>query len=331
MKLYNNEAPNKAYNTATATMTDYGNNASDGIGFSALDLARLSSWLNILACHYPKHEPSARGVLARWKFDRLVHDGQMWGTFVDSANKKEVVGQEGRLGYEQYGGKTFALFGFDQHVSASYRNQYATTTMIYDVPIAYDNRDPRKLGAYNYVVTESYGLDAMEFGIDASNEPLVRNIYEVQRRRWQRQHIVTAVSEDNIDREPHFLYNTIFAAGSPWNTITDTGLDYDKLKSISTKAAFTLATLYPNDPYSAVLLEAVSSAYDPDHGWYSGVYESGLGYNKIYTANTNGIILEAILYKAFGALNTSCKRCNLGIRFAQPVKPCSPCQQTAAR
>jgi hypothetical protein len=331
MKLYKDEAPNKAYNTATATMTDYGNHASDGIGFSALDLARLSSWLNILACHHPKHEPAARGVMARWKFDRLVHDGQMWGTFVDPASKTENVAQEGRLGYEQYGGKTFALFGFDQHVAADYKNAFSTITMIYDVPIAYDNRDPRKLGAYNYVVTESYGLDAMEFGLDASNTTLARNIFEVQKRRWQRTNIVTAVSEDNIDRAPHFLYNTIFAAGSAWNTITDTGVDHDKLKSISTKAAFSLATLYPNEPYTAVLLDAVASAYDPDKGWYSGVYEAGLGYNKIFTANTNGIILEAILYKAFGPLNTTCKRCNLGLRFTAPQPACGACRRTAVK
>ncbi len=334
MKLYRDEAPNKAYNTATATMTDYNNKPSDGIGFSALDIARLASFFNVLACLYPKHEPAARGVLGRWKFDRIVHDGQMWGTLVDPASKKESVVQEGRLGYEQYGGKMFAVLGFDQHVSSNYRNPHASTVSIYDVPVSVDDRDPRKFGAYNYVVTESYALDAMEFGADVHNATLIRNIFEVQKRRWQHTGIVTAVSEDNVDRSPHFLYNTIYAAGSAWNTITDAGVDYDTLKSVSTKAAFSLVSLFPTDSYAPKLLDTVSSAYDKDRGWYSGVYEAGLGYNKITTANTNGIILEALLFKAFGPLNAACKRCDLGLKYTpspkRPEAPSCPPSQTVA-
>lgn len=322
-KLFKDIAPNKAYNTITGAMSDYNNRPSDGIGYSALDLARLVSWLSNLACLHPRHAHAAKLAIERWKLGRVLHDGQMFGTYVDPATKAVREVQEGRLGYEQYGGKVFSSLGFNQSVSASYRNPSASSIAILGVPIAVDLRDPRKLGAYNYVVTESYALDAMELGLDAVNTPLVRNVFEVQKRRWQQTGIVTAVSEDNIDRAPYFLYNTIYAAGSAWNTITDTGVDHDALKSISVKAAFSLAALYPADAYSGVLIDKVANAYDPDRGYFSGVYESGIGYNRATTVNTNGIVLEAILFKRLGAVGSLCARCGKSLKITPPPPDCA--------
>ncbi|NOT85160.1 MAG: DUF3131 domain-containing protein [Methylococcaceae bacterium] len=314
LKLYNNEAPNKVYNTATGEMVNYKNLASEvGIGVSVLDLARLSSWLNILACTHPKHANIARDVITHWNYCSLINDGQMYGLYLDPVTNKNQILQEGRLGYEQYAGKVFKMLGFDQKVSGTYNNEYKATININDVPIAYDNRDPRKFGAYNYVVTESYVMDVFEHGYDEENKPLTDNIYEVQKRQWQKTGQVTAVTEDNVDRKPNFVYNTIFASGSPWNAITDTGKDMEHLKTVSTKAAFSLAYLYPEDPYSKELLNAISSAYDPERGWYAGIYEKGLGYNDIITSNTNGVILTTMLYKKYGALNKLCTRCGKGL------------------
>ncbi|TQV65181.1 MAG: DUF3131 domain-containing protein [Halothiobacillaceae bacterium] len=340
MELFNGEAPNKVYNTMTGKMVDYNNNPTpDGIGVSALDLARMIGWLNILSCMHAKHELAARAAILRWNYCRLIKDGQMFGLMLDPVTKKIQVLQEGRLGYEQYAGKIFQRLGFDQRIAAHYDNKFATKTDIYGVPIAYDSRDPRQLGAYNYVVTESYVMDAMENGVDDGNRALIDNIYEVQKRRWKRTGQVTAVSEDNIDRDPYFVYNTIFVAGTAWSTITDTGVDMDKLRSVSVKAAMSMAYLKPNDPYSGVLYDFVKSAHDPERGWYSGIYEKGLGYNKAITANTNGVILTSILHKMYGELTPRCERCKLGFEIdegaladpknqgkclpGQPV--CTPC------
>ncbi len=319
LKLYHDEAPNKVYNTETAEMVDYNNEASEkGLGVSVLDLARLSSWLNILACTHPKHASLARDIITHWNYCSLINNGQMYGLYLDPVTDKNQILQEGRLGYEQYAGKVFKMLGFDQSISATYNNDYKAVVNINDVPIAYDNRDPRKYGAYNYVVTESYVMDAFEHGFNEENKTLTDNIYEVQKRRWQKTGQVTAVTEDNVDRKPNFVYNTIYAAGSPWNAITDTGKDMEQLKSVSTKAAFSMAYLYPDDPYSKELLNSISSAYDPDRGWFPGVYEKGLGYNDIITSNTNGVILTTMLYKKYGALNQLCTQCGKGISL-KPV------------
>lgn len=329
IELFNGEAPNKVYNTVSGEMVDYGNNpAPDGIGVSTLDLARLISWLNTLSCMHPKYKYESEQVISRWNFDRLIKDGQMFGLFRDPVTKKISVVQEGRLGYEQYAGKVFKELGFDQHVAASYKNKFATSLDILDVSIAYDKRDPRDLGAYNYVVTESYVMDGMEHGVDEENKPLIDNIFEVQKRRFNKTGIITAVSEDNINQEPWFLYNTIFTSGLPWNTTTDTGVRHDNLKSTSVKAAMSLATFFPEDEYSNVLFNRIESAYDADKGWYSGIYEAGLGYNTATTANTNGIVLSLFLYKKYGPTYRMCNKCGRGLELPTEItkpKICKAC------
>lgn len=340
MPLYRDEVPNKVYHSKTIGMVDYGNQPSKfGIGYSALDLARLGTWLDNLSCLYPRHAVAAERTVHRWNYCRMLNDGQMFGAGFNAATSEESLNQEGRLGYEQYGARNWETMGFDMAISSTYRNMFASSVDIEGVRIPIDVRDPRKLGAFNYIVTESFALEAMEYGTTPQSAPLLAAIYEVQKRRWKRTGIVTAVSEDNVDRQPYFVYNTIYAAGSPWNAITDTGKDMDHLKSTSVKAAISLAVLFPNDPYSQVLFDKVSSAYDPEKGWYSGVYEGTLGYNTAITANTNGIVLEAMLYKAFGPLNSTCRKCGHSWAFRrlegesldQERKQCFPQSRTCFR
>jgi len=317
MKLFNDEAPNKVYHTKTLQMVDYANKPTEyGIGVSALDLARLMSWSRTLSCMHPKYHSGLTKTLSRWKFDRIVKDKQMYGLAMNQFNPEEIkVWQEGRLGYEQYAGKIFQKFGFDTSVAADYNNKFRANTEILGVNIAHDNRDPREWHANNYVLTESYTMDAMELGLDDVNRDLVRNIFEVQKQRWRETGIVTAISEDNIDEEPWFLYNTIYNAGQTWQTTNSSDVSYDHLKTISVKAAISMALLYPEDEYSAVLMNAVESAYDVEKGWYSGIYESGAGYNKVTTANTNGVILSGFLYKKYGSLFPHCQACSRDIEL----------------
>ena len=325
MQLFNDEAPNKVYNTNTIQMVDYGNQPTDaGIGVSILDLARLVSWLNTLQCMHPQYHNAVNTSLSRWDYSRLIKDGSMYGMARgagegDGKGEEIRVLQEGRLGYEQYAAKILQHVGFDLSVAADYENEFRTNTDILGVSIAHDMRDPRQLGANNYVVTESYAMDAMELGIDDVNRELLKNIFEVQKRRWQKTGIVTAISEDNIDQEPWFLYNSIFNAGLAWQTTNSSNTSFDHLKSVSVKAAISMAMLFPDDEYSHVLTNAIQHAYDPDKGWYSGIYENGAGYNKAFTANTNGVVLAGMLHKKYGPLIPHCSRCSRPIKIESPL------------
>lgn len=318
LPLFNDEAPNKVYNTKTIQMVDYGNQPTEaGIGVSILDLARLASWLNTLNCMHPQYHSMINATLSRWDYSRLFKDGSMYG-MAREGDKIQVL-QEGRLGYEQYAAKIFEQVGFDLPVASSYENEYRTNTDILGVSIAHDTRDPRQLGANNYVVTESYAMDAMELGLDDQNRQLLRNIFDVQKKRWQKTGIITAISEDNIDQEPWFLYNSIFNTGMFWQTTNSSNTSYDHLKTTSVKAALSMALLFPEDEYSQVLTNAVQHAYDPDRGWYSGIYENGAGYNTAITANTNGVIMSGFLYKKYGALFPHCNHCSKPIKIDSPI------------
>lgn len=310
MDLFNNEAPNKVYNTKTMKMVTYANKVtSDGIGVSVLDIARLMSWLNTLTCKHPQFKHQVDFVIKRWNFDRLINDGQMISLKRNLKTGKIKTFQEGRLGYEQYAAKILQRNGFSLATSSTYNNKHRQNIEIFNIRIGIDNRTPAKYHSDNSVVTESYVMDAIENGYDDENRSLIDNIYLVQKERWKRDGIITAVSEDNINRKPYFVYNTIFSAGDTWVAKSSKGDILKSHKTVSIKAAVAMAALYPEDEYSAVLMNKIRSAYDPDKGWYSGIYENGEGYNTSTTANTNGVILSSLLYKKYGSTYNICKKC----------------------
>ena len=299
--LFDGAVPNKAYDTASGGMTDYRNApAPNGVGFSAVDLGRLVSALVLLGELHPEHRPAVEHVLARWDLCRVVQRGELRGAHADGAGVTRET-QEGRLGYEQYAAKAFALLGHDAPVARRYDR--ARTVDVLGVPVPRDRRDERTYGAVDAVVTEPWVLDAFEFGLDPAAVPLARRIFEVQKRRWESTGLVTALSEDHVDRPPWFVYDGIWADGHAWRTVSADGRRVDGLRSLSAKAAFALAILYPGDPYAAVLRQAAEAARDPERGWYAGVYEDGGEVNRALTANTNGVILEAALFAIRGRLH----------------------------
>ena len=112
LDLYRGEAPNKVYNTATGEKVNYANEPGE-VGMSALDIGRMLVWLRILKERHPHLANSVDNVPMRWNFCNLVNDdGRMFGSFTHGEGETRYV-QEGRLGYEEYAAKGFALWGFD--------------------------------------------------------------------------------------------------------------------------------------------------------------------------------------------------------------------------
>jgi len=300
MPLFEDTLPNKSYNTQTVAMVTYNNDETDrGIGWSAIDIGRIMVPLNVLVWHYPEHTGKVSEVLKHWRLDAVVANSEMYGADVDSDGKTLLL-QEGRLGYEEYAAKSLALVSMDVSRALDYE---LNTKMvdIYGIDVATDSRKPSEFGALNYVVSEPYVLDGLEFGFDQYSRELTARIYKVQQLRFENTGILTAVSEDNIDQAPYFVYNTVFADGKRWNAVTESGEDASEFRSVSTKAVLGYYALF-NDEYSKRLVKHIESNYDKDRGWYSGIYESSGEPNKAITANTNGIILEALHYLRFGPI-----------------------------
>lgn len=299
LPLFEETLPNKSYNTKTLQMVDYKNNASKaGIGWSAIDIGRVMVPLNILVWNYPQFTPQVKKINQRWKLLASVKQGDLYGATNEDGDT--VLVQEGRLGYEEYAAKSYQLMGYDVANAIDY-TAWLKFIEIYDINIPTDSRSPEKFKAHNYVVSEPYILDGIEFGWDQVSREFAERVYQVQEARYKDTGILTAVSEDNLDQAPYFVYNTVFTSGKTWNAITEHGKDASEFKTLSTKAAFGWYALFETD-YTKKLMKDVRQLSDADKGWYSGRYEKTGQPNKAITANTNGIILEALAYKQFGPL-----------------------------
>lgn len=299
MPLFDQTLPNKSYNTATLAMVDYENHPSQtGIGWSAIDMGRLLVPLNIIAWNHPQHAQAVRKLIARWDTARLTRNGQLFGSLIEQG--KVALVQEGRLGYEQYAAKTFGLLGLDAAQAADY-SSYLQQVEVYGIQVPYDRRDAASLGAHNYVLSEPYILDGLEFGWDRFSRELAWRIYRAQEERFRHTGVLTAVSEDHVDRPPYFVYNTVFTNGKTWNTLTEKGEDVSALRSLSVKAAFGWHALYRSE-YTTQLITAVAPLHDPAKGWYAGLYEEGNKPNTSINANTNAVVLESLAYIAHGKL-----------------------------
>jgi hypothetical protein len=299
LPLFDGKLPNKAYDTKTLVMTDYQNNKSErGIGWSALDVARIIVPLNLIVWHYPEHSARVKSVLKAWKFEAMLQDGVFVGTRIGKTGKTEIV-QEGRLGYEEYAARAMALMGFDT-VRAQRVDDYLRFETVGGQKIAIDTRSYKQFNAHNYVVSEPYILMALEMGLDTEARELAYRVYKAQEQRYRTTGIETAVSEDNVDQPPYFVYNTVFSDGKAWNALGEDGNDASHLRSLSTKAVYGWHSLFRTS-YTRQLVDGLAKFHDPEEGWYSGRYEADGKPNTAITANSNGIVLESIYFKRFGS------------------------------
>jgi hypothetical protein len=300
LPLVEGTLPNKAYDTRTLAMVNYDNSpAPNGIGWSTLDIARLAVPLTITAWRHPQFTHKISAVLARWHLERAVKAGRLTGSWRGAKGTLES-GAEGRFGYEQYGAKSLFLLGLDVSQSIRYDTQ-VEVMKVSGQKIAYDARLPRDHGdTHNAVLSEPYLLEAFEFGLDSVTRPLAQAVLGAQRNRYGETGIVTAVSEDNIDRAPYFVYFSVLNDKRPWAAFAPDGSDASAHRAQSFKAAFGWASLF--EGAYAELLEGQASGLETDGGFYSGRYEADGQVNKTLTANTNGIILEALWYRVRGPL-----------------------------
>ena len=298
LKLYKDLLPNKVYNTKTVKMTDYANKIKlKGIGWSSIDIGRILSPLSFINIEYPQYNKEIQNILSKWKFKYLQKDGELFGAALQ--NSKHSIRQEGRLGYEQYSSKVFALFGVYSINSMRY-DRYLDFENIYNIKIPYDKRDRDNLNANNYVLMEPYLLDGLEFGWDYWSKEFSYRLYKVQEERYKDTNILTAVTEDHIDVKPYFIYNSIFVNKQQWVAIDESGNVYNDKQLLSTKASFAMNSLY-STKYTKKLVKKVSSL-SSDRGWYAGIYEKSQKINKSINCNTNAIVLESLLYQKEGVL-----------------------------
>ena len=299
LPLFEKTLPHKVYNSATGEAVDYENKPTTrGLGWSALDIGRLLAALHITRTCHPQYAEHIEQAIAHWDLASSVENGQLFGATV-LPNGKTLRVQEGRLGYEEYAAKGYELWGYS--LPEALKLEPMKTIELEGIEIPADSRDYATTNANNYVVSESYILEGIEFGLDSALAATAEQLLEAQEQRFNRTGELTAVSEDNIDRPPHFLYNTAYANGEDWAVITDKNKAYPELRTLSTKAAFGWHYLFPEDDYAQKVFATAKTLQDPaGRGFYAGEYEISDRPNKVLTGNTNGLILEILYYKARG-------------------------------
>jgi hypothetical protein len=312
MDLSDDKLPNKAYNAITGKMVNFGNQP-DNIGWSAVDIGRLLMWMKITGQRHPKFQEYLDKVALRWNYcDVIDNCGQLFGRY---RNKKESSKyQEGRLGYEQLAGAGFAVWGFNSWLSGNV--PAVETTTILGLPLQYDARDARATGVQAPVLTMPHVFMGMELGWrnpaadrygqrtdTPSFQELANQVYRVQEARYLKERVYTARSDYQVRSEPYQVFNSVFAAGYPWNTIGSDGKEYEKLSLVSTRAAFGMWVLWPT-PYTDQLIEVVQSMYDKERGWFEGRLEASGAPQQNITLATNAAVLEALLFKVKGRLYT---------------------------
>ncbi len=299
LPLFEGKLPNKAYNTQTLEMVDYTNTVTpDGIGWSALDIARMLMALRSLEKLSPNYGERIRNLLAGWDLSAMAFEGELWGALHEDG--ETVYNQEGRLGYEQYGARSAALWGMDVLQAVSSRRALDWVD-VFDVEVPADIRRSDSFRAITPILSEPYFLQAIELGLDSENKIMAERVYQAQEARYRATGILTAVSEDHINQAPHFLYSSVYSNGEPWAVVTETGEFHPQMRTQSVKASFAWDALYDTN-YTNMLRTRVAEIGDPNRGWPAGIYEVDGALNDIYTLNTNAIVLEAMHYIAHGPL-----------------------------
>lgn len=298
LRLFQDTLPNKAYNTRTLELVDYANQPSElGLGWSALDVARIVATLGLIERSHPALAPQVEALLDTWSLDRMVQDGELYGTNVVAGEVQ--LNQEGRVGYEQYAAKAMMLFGYDVYRAYEVRNDLMIQ-MVEGQPIPVDTRLHRGTTPA-FVVSEPYLFDGLEFGFDARSHRFATAIYRAQEARYADTGILTAVTESHLSEAPYFAYSSVWGGGSPWAVMTFQGERIDSRRTIATKAAFGWDALFGTE-YTQTLVDALKDTADPEKGWPEGIYEQSGEVNGSTTANTNAVVLAALAFKAGGPL-----------------------------
>jgi hypothetical protein len=270
MPLYENELPNREYNIATLTMQGSDSRSSArGTGWSSTDMGRLLIWLKIASNWYPELQRPIRDLVDRWALQNIVKGGEAYGGYIYL--DRAAVRQEGRLGYEQYAATGLALWGLDPHKALQCDSTEKFELL--GVPLL---RDTRNLAC---LTSEPFVMARMEIGhLNAKFDKLEHGIFEVQKKYSGVHGTLIATSEDSVDRQPWFLYNSVCFERMPWACVSSAGKPYQHLANLSAKTAIAWWAMYDDD-YALRVFDAVKGAFDPQRGFYAGMFNTG-GQNR---------------------------------------------------
>ena len=299
LPLFEDGLPNHGYSTEDLSMVDAMQKPSEsGTGWSAVEIGRLLVPLVILQRDYDGFTPWVRKVIRRWKLDRVYRNGALHG--MGRFLLCPEAGREGSLGFEEYAAKAGALLAKDTTQAIRYLDRTGKAEL-FGVPVPVDLREECHSPGDRGMMSEPYFLDGLEFGWDVHSLRFGWQIFEAQRARHETTGQVTAVSETGLDGPPYRVWNTLHVAGDDWVSLAADGSRDHAWKTIGTHAAVAWSVLFETD-YGRLLGDTVRPLFEPDRGFYSGIYEADGRMNRTIECHVNAVILESLHYLRFGPL-----------------------------
>jgi uncharacterized protein DUF3131 len=291
--------PNKAYDVRTLAMVRYdGEPAPLGIGWSALDVARILAPLSLVAWRHPEVAREVRAAVSRWRLDELA-DGASLSGASRGADGRLVRHREGTLGYEQHAAKALLRWGVPAAEALDWRAHLAVSEVA-GQPVPRDDRMRGEAGSDAALVAEPWLLDALEDGLDAVTLPVGRAFLRAQERRAATVGHPVAVTEDALDRAPWFSYSALLdGSGTSWASLAPGGAPAPGALTFSTKAAVAWGVLFQGR-YPDRLLDAAAELAVPGEGLLAGRYDATWEPNRVLSLNTNAVVLEALAYHVRG-------------------------------
>jgi hypothetical protein len=340
MPLHEEKLPNLFYRADSGIISNK-DGEKKSIGWSAIDIGRLLIWLQILRNSAPQYAEYIDKAVLRWSFCEVIDDcGELQGMNRNSsADPSSSLQQKEPLGYQEYALMGYTAWGFPprQRRKSSVK---LPVVRIYDMNLPYSNEDSSTTGSSNSLVSTPYILQGVEFNwdriddqhsLDSSSSDraaaeMAQRIYIVQEKRYRYERIFTARTDHRRKDKPYTLYDTIFADGYAWNTLTPEGESHQNIALVSTSATFGMWALWKTS-YTDGLMQLISTLYDPERGWFEGRQEKDGAHERTISCTTNATVLEALYYKEHGKLYKIPQPRNyadivLEDEFRRP--PCSP-------
>ncbi|WP_421903676.1 DUF3131 domain-containing protein [Maridesulfovibrio sp.] len=289
MDLYKDELPNRLYFADSARMVGEDQKpTSTGIGWNGPDIGRLLLWLKKTANLHPEFKSICDKIFLRLRTERLVKDGNI--TSLSVYLNKEQLKQEAGFGQPSYAAEAFKLWNLDAWKTRDYRPQLGFKK-IYGINVPFNKSGPA-------ISSTPFTLILMELGRSGSEQDrMIRSIYEVQAARHKNKGKLTAADSGRIDRSPWVAQSTILTANgaAEWKCISPYSDKPLPLFWSSTATAFCWDALF-NTAYTRKLVQSLSTLHDKNKGFMAGKYDNGET-NKAVTLETNGLILEAAMYR----------------------------------
>jgi hypothetical protein len=296
--------------------TDSSKNAKESaVGWSAVDIGRLLVWLQVLSDYAPQYTEYIDKAILRWNFCKVINEcGELSGVNPNSSKEPLSRFPKEPLGYYEYALMGYATWGFPRPPA---KKKDAPTVEIYGIKLPNSREDSRKTGISDPLVSLPYLLLGLEFNWDRFDDSfsadayssntaladLAQRIYKVQEKRYQHEGIFTAKTNYRRSKPPYLLYDTIFADGYAWNTLTPEGEQHPDLALVANSAAFGMWALWKTS-YTDGLMQLIRTLHDPEQGWFEGRKEKDGGYERTLSCTTNAVVLEALYYKMYGKIYT---------------------------